>query len=508
MTYSAKVTVTSKGATYALQVATGNDVPGDVAAAYGLADPLTITQKLQDNSRGIMAHPEPDEATVTIIAPDSTTYAAMNLGDPVGVQVYPQGAFAGTPVEFYGRIAQMSARPHDLGVLITLSCIDYTADLAQLQVGGTAYPIEMAYDRVKRPWDELGLPRPARLPAAWILTTSPLVAARAAGYTDLYSLQVETLDSWSFEAWKDEDFNALPVVGSPAHTVSYRPYLIQNITAGLLDPTTPYSIRVGRPWTRRVMYAPPLRVTNLAGTRRVTAAAADSSPSTGAPILDAGKVEFGITMAQTKGDQLPNVTIAVDAQGNRYTWDWRATNPSWATGGTQQFGAGGYKLDPVLNPQGPPILQEVDSILDVTDAATPALSPAGIAQAFRVPFAPDTRAAWAVGTMSYQAWADGVWRRPELTELLTVARGATGKLPNNREWISGHVVATTLRIAKGRPTIDIDVVTPSFDFVADRQQQGASLGVASMDSPVLTGVTLAQLYARDTFNDYALTRGS
>lgn len=507
--YSAKVTITSNsGATiYALAVPTGNDVPGDVAPAYGLADPLVIRQALANDARMPLSHPTPDEATVTLIAPDATTYADLQVGDPVGVQVYPQAAYAGTPVEFYGRVATMTAQGHDLGVMYSLSCVDYTADLATLQVGGTvAWPIETALVRLGRLFGELGLATPT-LPT--IMLGGPTkMAARNIGWTDGLSAMLDTLDSYYLNSYLAEDMvTAIPFAATFDHTAGYRPYVVPNIVGGLLDLTNPFLIRVGSPWTRRVKYAPPARITNLAGVRTITVTAADSSPSTGAPILDGGRVTFSPAFTQDKDSGMAMVTTGTDAQGNAYTWDWRS-QIGWAAGGGY-LGAGGFHpYGQAIDLQGPGTVQQLDTILDVTDAGA-GPSPSAIVQTYRVPFRPDLKTAWFVGTMEWQLWAEPTaWRRPNLTELVTVARVVPSKLPTAREWVVGMVSATTLTVANGRPVLSIDTLPDTNDAENSRNVLGSSLGVASMDSPILAGVTIAQLAPRDTYADYRLVRGS
>lgn len=512
MSYSVKVTVTSKGGAtvYALNVPTGDDTPGNVAAAYGLADPLIITQALSSDARLPMSHPEPDEATVAIIAPDATTYGDMDLGDPIAVQLYPQAAYAGTPVQFFGRIAALQGDPHDLGVKLTLSCVDYTADLAELPIGATAYPVERADLRLARIVAEAGLPAFGFNGLGAI--TAPqgmLVAARPAGTTDLYSHLRDLLDTMIVGPLTDENGTALTT--PPGHYIPMRTYLVQKVTGGLLDPITPFSLQIGKPYTRRFAYAPPYRLVNVAGTYSVQVSAADSSPTTGAPILDGGRVAFAPTFTKVKGGGLPNVTLATDAQGDRYVWDWRSVNNSWATGGAY-WGPGGwipYGFSSPANASAPQNIQEITSILDATNGGGPALVASFLAEGYRVPFRPDPFTSWGVGTMTWQAWSEpSPWRRPDLTELLTVARAQVGKLPNQREWVSGLVIGTTVRVERGRPTVDIDLAPPSYDFVGNREDLGASLGVVSMDSPIISGVTLAQVKARDTLNDYSMVRGT
>lgn len=499
MSYSVQVTIYSQGATYAETVESGD--PGD----YGLADPLTITQKLASNDRLPLSHPLPEEATVNLIAPDGATYAKLALGDQVAIKLYTQSGFAGTPIAFYGRIASLDSVPHERGVLFTLGCLDYTADLAELEVGGAAdYPLEQAHERIQRICDELGMPGMPRVPAGWVFVTSPELAIRGASNTDAYSLIVQTLDSWYQNTFKDENWASL--AGAP-HTFSVRPCLYPNIVADRLSTNTPFQLRAGVPWTRRVSYAPPLRLDMVAGKLTVTADAADSSPATGTPIIDGSRVKFGPRFTQQKGGGLPNVTIGEDAQGNRYRWDWRNAT-DWAAGGAT-FGPGGLTpYESANTPVGPPIVQSLDSILDVTDAGA-GPSPASFVQAFRVPFPPTVAPSWQVGTLSWQAWAEPApWRRPELTELLTVSDADTPHMPNVREWVSGLVIGTVVTVSGGRPTVDIDLAPPSYDYDLNRWALGASNGVVSFDSPVLAGVTLAQLNPRDTFQDYQLVRGS
>lgn len=506
--YSARVTITSDaGATvYVLTVATGNDRPGDVAPAYGLADPLVIRQGLTVNERLPLSHQLSDEATVTIIAPDSTTYASIAEGDPVGIQVYPQAAFAGTPVEFYGRIAQggLNAQPHDLGVIYSIGCIDYLTDLAQIVVGDKVnWPQESAANRKDRIFAEAGIPAPGN-PLGPLIAFNNGLAARAKSATDALSALLDVMDSWLGNHLKAEDNTT--VIAGGFHTQGYRGYLVQQITGGLLDQSLPFKIGsgiVGTPYTRRSLYAPPARLTNLAGVRTITVAAADSSPSTGAPILDGGRVTFAPTFTQR--NSVPVVTTATDAQGNSYTWDWR-TELDWGAGAG--FSVGLITGYPRVSLSGPAIVQKIDTVLDVTDSGAFGV-PVTTVAVYRTPFRPDVKGQWEVGTLEWDLWAEpSAWRRPQLTELLTVARGVSSKLPPGREWIAGMVTATTLTIANGRPTLAIDLIPDTNDAELNRWVQGASLGVASLDSPILSGVTISQLSTRDTFTDYRLVRGT
>jgi hypothetical protein len=500
--YSVHVVVSSNGTTYNLDVPSGDDTDGNVTPTYGLADPLVIKQSIPANGdKGIQAHPAPDEATITVIAADSTTYG-FALGDPVSIKVYPQAAYAGTPVTFYGRIATLSADPHDLGVRYTLGCLDYTADLAELPVGDTVdWPQESAAARVSRIFTEAGIggASPFRLweqsGATWLVTTSPTQAFRAKSRTDAYTALIATLDSWPFLAFTDE-LGAGPT--GTTHAAGYRPRVVPVISGDLLDVAGPFRTVVGAPRSRRMRYAPPGRLTTVAGKLTVTMDAADSSPSTGAPILDGGRVEFAPTFTQTKGGGLANVITATDSAGGTYTYDWR-TWTSYAYGSPATY-VGSL---PSIDLAGPSTVQTISTQIDPVDGAGAAV------MVYRCPFRPDLRAAWEPSGIRWELWAEPTpWRRPELTELLTIARAQASRMPPNREWVSGLVSSTKLTVAGGRPVLDIELQPVTYDYDQQSELLGASLGVVRFDSPVLTGVTLAQLSTRDTLADYSLTRGS
>lgn len=512
MGYSVKVRITSNGGAtvYNETIATGNDVPGDVVPAYGLADPLTIKQSLPNDPRGIMAHPDPEEATLTLIAPSSTTYADIALGDPVAILVYPAVAFAGTAVRFCGRVAGMNSQPHDLGVLITLTCLDYLADLREVPVGQVAtWPLESARNRINRITDELGIQHPG-LNFTSAAPTFNQQAARGIGEVDAYTAIVDTLDSWVQNIAEDETQTA---IAGTIGAMEYRVCMQQNITgadeAGLLFTDQPFVLRIqavsrNSPLaTRRVAYAPPARITNLAGVRTVTVAAADSSPSTGAPILDGARVALPVVFSQAKGQGNANVVRATTGAGTQ-TFDWRtAVSRAIPVFNLPWWYQGGYP--PLPSSGGPQVTQDIPSQLDTTDPG----GPTQLIDAYRCPFRPDTRTNWAVGTMSWQAWKEpSNWRRPELTELLTVSNAQVGHLPTNRGWVVGLVAATTLIIAQGRVTFDIDLLPFSYDYELNRQIKGSSLGTISYDSAIIAGVTFAQLSTRDSFNDYMIVRGS
>jgi hypothetical protein len=505
MSYSVEVTITSQDATYVETVEAGD--PGD----YGLADPLVVKQSLPSGDDHLpLAHPDPEEATITLIAASSSTYAAMSQGDPVGVKVWNAAGFVGDPaVEFYGRIATLTAAPHERGVAYTLGCVDYTADLGQLPVHLEDWPVEDILTRLARIETEAApgvnlLQRDAEL----VVVTTDDLAAAGASETDALSAILAILNSWDVRTTKDEQGNAWSTDSTDlwtTNTVQLRATLRPNIVGGLLgdDPVFWLSRRPTVPF-KRVDYAPPARLTLAGGVYSVTVDPADSDPASGAPILDADVVRFAPVYTQAKGGNgVANVTVGLNADGSvRLVNDWRTVLSIDIEDDPDTFFEDPPSPIQLAGPQVTHTLEtQLDPALDDVFVAT-------IIATFRVPFRPNMRAAWSVGTMQEQLWAEADWRRPELLELLTVANVEAGKLPTGREWVVGLVAATTLTISGGRPVLDIDVLPNTLDHNVNARQLGDTDGVVRMDSPAVAGVRLDQTNPRDTLDDYRIVRGS
>lgn len=493
MSYSVDVQVFSKGVTYHETITQGDDTPGNVTPTYGLADPLTITQALDSNELGVSAHPLPDEATITLIAATGSTYARLALGDPVAALVYPAASFSGTPASFYGRVSTLTAEPHPLGVIYTLGCLGYLADLAELTVAQTGMPRQTVKNRVVRVFSDAGVA--VDLGALVSDTGSPYFIDALTSPTDALSALLPALDWFPPGTGTRDELGASTAGVGGAWDLQRRYRAVPVITGSQLDPVTPFIFAVGVPHSKRIRYSPPARVTNIAGVRTITVDPANSSPSTGAPILDGRRVRFAPAYTQTKGGGVANVTQWNSSDNLVFVFDWRTApgrvaEPSW--------------LFPVqIDTGGPAVLQILKPPMDQTGR------PYDHITLYRVPFRPDMRAAWSVGTLSWQAWSEpSPWRRPELTELLTVANVQASHLPTNREWVAGLVAKTVLTVAKGRPTIDIDLVPNTYDHELQRLVQGATNGVASFNATALSGVTFNQLSTRDTFDDYRLVKGA
>lgn len=171
------------------------DTPG-----YGLADPLTVSW---DCPRGGLVYPQPAAmvATVRVVVASVDDLADLAIGDPVALRVWgwPPGTdnpyFPGEDypplVVFRGRVGRALASPHKLGMVYTLTCVDYTVDLAEYDAGEVDYPQEYARDRIARMFAEAGVEN------TFTATGYTLVylAARTAQVGDLLALTTGILDT-------------------------------------------------------------------------------------------------------------------------------------------------------------------------------------------------------------------------------------------------------------------------------------------------------------------------
>lgn len=485
-TYSVHVEVGS----YSWDV-TGNDTDGDLPAAYGLADPLIISQRWPDSDLAPNVQPDPMEATLSVIAPDSTTYA-FSVGDPVAVEFYTQGGFTGPTQQFYGRVASATGKPHDLGVFYTLGCVDYTIDLQQTDpVGGTAYPAEDLVSRLARIMADARVPMMATYPTGSIISSN-LLKSRAPSPASCYDLIMTLLSEWRVNEALDEFGN--PVTGGLFGRHFTRPTLRQFISNKRLYPVTPFYLD-WRDQGRKISYAPPGRLASVAGLLSITMATANSSPTTGAPIIDGGNVNLDTTFSQVKGASAVSRVTVTDGDGT-----------IWGAGDS------GGSFFTVYYPTLP---ATTNVQADVSAPDWPAVP--GEGGALQLLYAPDQATGrpdqfpqWSVGELTWEAWHEPVgWKPPVLGQLLTVARVVASKVPTRKAWLSGIISGWTLTVAAGRPRVAISLESPGLNTAQwNRNQLGASLGVVSWDSPIVSTVTFAGLSTTDSFDDYRLVRGS
>jgi hypothetical protein len=105
--------------------------------AYGMIlDGLRITRQLPTD-KPWPATPEIATASFSVVAEAVDDLAELVRRKPVSLYLYltPPADGTVTPeVWFHGRITDVVIRPHDLGVIADVTCVDYLADLAEVTV--------------------------------------------------------------------------------------------------------------------------------------------------------------------------------------------------------------------------------------------------------------------------------------------------------------------------------------------------------------------------------------
>lgn len=446
--------------------------------AYGLADPLVVSQSIPNADLAPLVQADPQEATVNIIAPDPTTYS-FNLGDQVRVTIYSNHS-GGNNYAFFGRVAQLKAQPHDLGILYTLTCVDYLADLTELKAGRVDYPAEPSWDRVNRMLAENGIGpvvvegvAPANNP-----TASARVSADE-GVSPLGELLEEVLAGWT----ESQPNNELGVAATNVITTRYelRPNIVNPggvAGQGSLDPVSPFKLS---PIYRPQGWAPPARLP-ASTPRKLTVAVADSSPSTDALILDAGHVDFAPSFTQQKGNAISRVVVQADAVGYAMA--------DWTQWGSYQWTAISAALEATVKTR-------------VTSLATTAVV---VAAMNRGSIQPNGGLAWTVGELVWRAsrtQATG-WQGPKLRRVCTVARvdavRTSSHIPTNKAWVVG--VVDSLRV-----TVEGGEVVVAFTLAPMHYTASGALVVpnqATFGAATLAATQFNQLDTRDTFGDYLL----
>lgn len=160
-----------------------------------VCDGLTIAWETDDTRPGY-SQPKPWEADFSILVPAMTDLVDIGTGATVCIKVWarPPGELGPTPWDiprpplalFLGRVADVEANRAGPGVRFTFSCVDYTADLMELQVGAIAWPAQTAANRVGQITAEAGI----------VVDIGPLppahVAARDAAAISVYDALSET----------------------------------------------------------------------------------------------------------------------------------------------------------------------------------------------------------------------------------------------------------------------------------------------------------------------------
>lgn len=399
-------------------------------AGYGLADPCSIKQSIPNTDLAPLVQGNPDEATVNVIAPDPYTYS-FSLGDPVRLVMFSDATAVAQDMEFYGRIAQLQAQPHKLGILYTMTCVDYLADLAELKAGRVDYPLESSQTRVNRMLAENGI-GPVVLPAGEVYPggfNDPNVVARTAatdGQVDLPEALEHVLAGWANGYGTDEEGNAL--VNSYNGRFQLRPNIVNPSGTpgqGSLDPVSPFRLEK---IIRTLGWTPPAKLGPKPGAK-LYVAARDHTPATDTLVIDAGHIDYDPLFTQAKGNAVQRVVVAYPG-GNYQAADW-----------TTLGGYYGWRSDQSTVEASVTVWQSIPSSVPST--------------MYKGQIQPDAGLQWTVGELVWhfsRTEPDRAWW-PRLRRVVVVTRvdaaNATSHNPTGRTFLAGVVDSITATVAGG-----------------------------------------------------------
>lgn len=441
-------------------------VKDDDPAGYGLAGPLSVTRSLPETDLAPMVQPNADTASFRVIVATTAALDQLQLGDPVTLRYFPSRVPAGTDkptVEFMGRVSTLDAEPHDLGMLYTVGCVDYTADLGEGDMVGTyAYPAETLDARVRRILADAGFNVPAGVNLYGGSASLPIVAqvaARPIAATTALELLTHTLAQFRLE------FTGFPAVGvAKLRQVTTPDAGVATYSSGPAsrdDTAGPY-------WVQTVFRSPtyqaPLRVSLVGGVYLLTGSTAQSNPG-GVIVVDAGRVTMGTKFQQRKGDAVNAISVQSDS--------FAPQTAKWAG-----------------------VAQRIKAAVqtELTSAADGAL----LATAYLTPVKPTQAALWVADTFTWLLDYEptSTWGLPALGRGFMVVRVKGTWSPLEREWYVGQCSSVTFLLDGGVPSAVLGL-SPWFSDPA-----AAANPVKWSD--LAAGMTYANMSTRDTFTDYGL----
>lgn len=432
---------------------TGN---GGDPADYGPVDGLQIIRKLSDASELWPVRLDIAECRFQLIVASMDDVANIDVGSVVLVEITrPVG---GSVTEsFAGRVGELTATPHQLGMLLTLSCLDYKADLREFIVGDAPWPVESISNRLQRIMTIVGDPFvPFDSYMGHNVASSYTLIARDVDAQPALDLVEHYLDQYALDyLWFPGGSN------NPDYRGLARGQLTQ-VTDANGELTGWHYV----PMFQIPAYTGPLELQLVGGLWSAVAA-----PDPGVALALADEVDVGSTYAITKQDVVTRVTIA----------------------GGDPDGAGAYVVT-------------VDT--GRTPVVTARLDDSEIASALDVP---EVAMMYLPGEVPVSRWiADSfLWhlelatagaQLPEVGGVMCVGGIPNDQNPNDREWFVGQVSVATFTLEDQRPTYAFQLRRPDFD--------PPNTGVIQWDDAALVGKTWANVSTRDTWDDYRLVRGT
>lgn len=443
------------------------DATSGQAATYGPVDGLTLTRQAADTALW-PSQAQPDECRFQLVLAQASDLGTAAIGSVVSVDLYRPAAASSPTEQFRGRVADLQLAPHQLGVLVTLTCLDYTADLRGTLVGTAAWPQETVLNRVNRILSAAGQPTATVVPVGGVYPVrNPQVAARAKGAADAYELVMSTLNQWAmdygYSGTSNDQGLALPRLvptGTDANG---------NVTGWQLSPAF-----------ESPLYAGPLVLTAntpSSGLWGVTAQPYSSTYGAGSGLfnleLPAAQVDWASSYAITKADAPSRIVVTSSA------WDGQVV---------AQLGDAPYTTASIST--------------DLVDQATDASQLAQL-------YLPSTRPAGQAWVADRFLWhlslADAGTALPSqgaLGTVVTIGGLPLSQSPVGREWYTGQLAGWTLTLDSADPTVELTLRRPDLPDLTPR----SPLTLADMAAAPYASVRIADLNPRDTFADYRLTR--
>lgn len=436
------------------------------AAAYGLADPLTITWSLPDSDLQPLVQPNPTTASFTVVVATYGTISAMELGQQVSIRYWSatSPAAGDAPLfDFNGRVVDLSIRPHDLGLSITVSCVDYLADISERTVGLVNWPQETVDARARRILTEAGVSIPADLWETDVDPSSPAtIAARNASDVNALDVLTHTLDQYLtvFAGFPNANGRGfIHQVTTPAAPTFSSGISSKDFTNG------PYVLGSV---TKAIAYDPPLRMVNLAGVHTLQGDAAAATASTA--VIDASYIERDVSWQQRKGTAVNAVQVTgAYTPAQTRTWSGISNTFVWAN---------------------------VDGeLVNASDG----LALAGL---YLPAMKPTNQRIWTAETFTWRIGRDPstTWRLPVLGRVLAIYDIDTRWRVTGDSWWVGMPTAVTFTLAGGDPQATLTVMP----WLVDPVQAISPLTLADAG---WGSITIDSLAAADTFDDYQLAKG-
>jgi hypothetical protein len=152
---------TLAGAAYRAVVRLGGrvwDVLAGTPPQLGPILPVSFGWAVPEDALGFPAQPDPDVCNLELVTADHADLAGVDIGTPMRVSLYTTASPTARPLAtFRGRVADMEAAPHHLGLSWRLLGVGYDTDLGALQVGTAAWPQESGDARAARVVAEAGV---------------------------------------------------------------------------------------------------------------------------------------------------------------------------------------------------------------------------------------------------------------------------------------------------------------------------------------------------------------